>query len=67
MKLTGTNLRTARSRFIALGGTVTYARRTGEEKFSHPALERSVKVNARRKDAGRELTQMIHRIERARP
>lgn len=64
-KFTGANLRDARAEFTALGGSVCNIRRTGEDIYSHPAVERTVRVNSRRKDTPRALSQMIVKITRS--
>lgn len=44
------------------GGVVADIRRTGELKFSHPAMIRTIRVNKRRKDAPREVTKWLRRL-----
>ena len=66
-KFTGSNLRDVTAAFRALGGSVCNIRRTGEDIYSHPAAERTVRVNSRRKDAPRALSQMIVKIGRRAP
>jgi hypothetical protein len=48
----------------ALGIRVTSVRRTGEIRFSFPGLERSVRVNGRRKDAPLALIKFINDVLR---
>jgi hypothetical protein len=55
------NLRDAKKWWIALGGTVTYPRRTGEALFHHPLVGR-VRVDNRRKDSPRELVTKLRRL-----
>jgi hypothetical protein len=62
----GMNLRTARRIWVDLGGIVYDRRRSGEEVYTHPLIARPITVNKRRKDAPRELTAAISRIESAR-
>lgn len=50
---------------IQLGGTVEPVRRTGELRFSHPAADKTVRVNGRRKDAPRQLTTWLKHLVRA--
>ena len=58
------SLRHARRIWESLGGRVEDVRRTGEERYSHPGLSRSIKVNKRRKDVPRKLFAAIKRIEK---
>ncbi len=44
---------------IALGGTVSCLRRTGEIVYEHPALASRPRANGRRKDAPRCLTRFV--------
>lgn len=63
----GKNLRPARRMWLDLGGIVYDRRRSGEEVYIHRLIKRPITVNKRRKDAPRELTAAIARIQRARP
>jgi hypothetical protein len=57
------NLRHARKEWIRCGGRVVDVRRTGEERYSHPSLERPITVNKRRKDPPRNLLKALRRIK----
>lgn len=48
-----------------LGATVAPVRRTGEVRVSHPAVIKSVRVNARRKEPSRALTVFLKRVQEA--
>ena len=61
------NLRNIRDLWTSAGGIVEDIRRTGEERFSHPRLERPVKVNKRRKDCPRKLLSALRAIEAQTP
>jgi len=50
---------------IAIGGTISCLRRTGEIVYEHPALEGRPRANGRRKDAPRRLTQFVMDVIRA--
>jgi hypothetical protein len=60
----GINRRLLDQRVLALGGTVTPIRRTGEVQYSHPALPERPRADGRRKDAPRHLVAFVHRVER---
>lgn len=62
MTLSGWNLRDALAFARRLGCEIHCPRRTGELRVSHPSQRRSVRVNARRKDAPRELTTFLRRV-----
>jgi len=55
-------LRKARELWKRLGGSVEDVPRTGEERYSHPDLQRSIKVNKRRKDAPRKLVSALRHL-----
>ena len=59
---TAPSLRETRELWKSLGGAVKDIRRTGEERYSHHSLPRSIKVNKRRKDAPRKLVTALRRI-----
>lgn len=58
----GINLRKVRKIWEMSGGTVSDRRRTGEEVFSHPLVERPIVVNKRRKDSPRKLSATLRRL-----
>ena len=59
----GMNLREFEREFRALDGSVTPKRGTGERVYTHPLMQRRPRVNARRKDAPRDLTLFGMEIE----
>lgn len=59
---TAPNLRNTRKLWRNFGGDVEDVRRTGEERYSHPSIERPIKVNKRRKDTPRKLVAALRRI-----
>lgn len=62
----GINRRDYIDRVVALGGTVTEVRRTGEVTVRHPVMgHRHVILNVRRKDVSRSATHFLFRIEQA--
>ena len=48
---------------MALGGTVTILRRTGDIRYDHPLILETARGNVRRKDAPRSLTAFVQRVE----
>lgn len=46
------------------GGTIESVRRTGEKRFLHPAIERSLRINARRHDVPAKLLSNLNHINR---
>ncbi len=44
------------------GGTVRHVRRTGEKRYTHPALPQPIAVNGRRRDVPRKLRSAMRRI-----
>lgn len=62
----GMSLREAKCLWCRIGGTIAPVRRTGEEKYWHPALRRWIKVSVRRKDAPRALVAALRNVERVR-
>jgi hypothetical protein len=56
------SLRKARKLWRECGGEAADIPRTGEERYSHPALERPITVNKRKKQAPRKLTSALRRI-----
>lgn len=56
------DLRRARKLWMEYGGTVEDVRRTGEERYLHPAEPKPIKVNKRRKDTPRKLLSALRRI-----
>lgn len=56
------DLRSARKLWLELGGSVEDVRRTGEERYVHPAEAKPIKVNKRRKDTPRKLLTALRRI-----
>jgi hypothetical protein len=60
--LTGIDTRKAIRIAIELGCCVEHVRRTGEQRVSHPGIARRVRINARRRDAGRQLTTFLHHV-----
>jgi len=59
---TALSLRKARELWKRLGGSAEDIPRTGEERYSHPYLPRSIKVNKRRKDAPRKLVSALRHL-----
>lgn len=57
----GMNLNEALRAACELGCQVKAVRRTGEIRVRHPMLPRYVRVNIRRKDCPRELTQFLRK------
>ena len=47
---------------VRLGCHVEAVRRTGEVRITHPAWSRSVLINNRRKDVGRQLVTLLRRL-----
>lgn len=62
--LSGRNRREIDELFRNLGGEITELRRTGENLYRHPLLPKPVRVNRRRKDAPRSLSQAVHQLLR---
>ena len=60
----GMNLRDFEREFLAVEGLIVSVRRTGERRYSHPLISRRPRINGRRKDAPRDLTQFAMEIER---
>ena len=60
--MSGRDLRKSRELWKKLGGSVQDIRGTGEERYSHPKIERPIKVNKRRKDSPRKLTTTLRRL-----
>ena len=58
------SLRHVRRLWIKSGGDFDDVRRTGEERYTHPSLERPITVNKRRKDTPRKLVTALRRIAR---
>lgn len=59
-------LREFEAAFRALGGEIKHVRRTGERRYSHPALPgRHLTAGARRRDASRALVGFGLRVVRA--
>lgn len=58
----GISLRDARTEWLKLGGRVRDVRATGEERYSHLFMERTIRVKKRRKDAPRKLVVALRRI-----
>ena len=58
----GANLRHTLREAESMGCRVATIRRTGELRISHPAIDRTVKLNGRRKDTPRALTCFLRRI-----
>lgn len=56
------SMREARGLWKELGGTVCHVRRTGEERYSHPRVQRPITVNSRRKQATRKLITALRRL-----
>lgn len=59
---TGINRQEALRWARRLGCRVEPVRRTAEVRVVHDGIGRSIRINARRKDAGRELTTFLHRV-----
>lgn len=49
-------------RWRAKGGRVEKVRRTGEVRYTHPALPKPIRANGRRKDVPRKLTTAFGKI-----
>lgn len=64
---TAPSLRETRKLWRCLAGEVLDIRRTGEERYSHPNIDRPITVNKRRKDAPRKLITALRRIADWRP
>ncbi len=45
-----------------LGGTISPVRRTGENRYSHPAFQSTVRTNARRCDVPAKLLSRINQL-----
>lgn len=60
----GINLSHLIRRAPAIGIQVSNVRRTGELRFSHAGLRKTVRINGRRKDAPRALTAYFAAAER---
>lgn len=56
------DLRRVRKLWIEHGGTVDDVRRTGEERYVHPARSKPITVNKRRKDTPRKLLSALRQI-----
>lgn len=56
------DLRQFKKFFRTIGGQVEEIDGTGEERFWHPSMDRTIRVNARRKDVPRSLTVYAKRI-----
>ena len=59
----GKNLAALVRRAPEIGIAVNPVRRTGELRFSHPAMHNTVRVNGRRKDSPRALTAFFTNVE----
>lgn len=59
----GANRRPVLRAALNLGCTARYVRRTGEIIVSHPAVERSVRISANRKDSPRALTGLLRAVQ----
>lgn len=59
----GKNLAALVRRAPEIGIAVNPVRRTGELRFSHPAMNNTVRVNGRRKDSPRALTTFFIHVE----
>lgn len=59
------NRREVERRVLELGGTVEPVNRTGEHRYSHPAVPRKVVHNCRRKDASRQALVWLRHVEEA--
>lgn len=59
----GVKVRDIARRLTALGGAVCNVRRTGEVRYSHPRIARTVRVNGRKCDATRELIGFVRDVE----
>lgn len=60
----GINLAAFNRGFLDLGGTIISVNGTGEHRYIHPILPRRPRVNARRKDAPRDLVRFGLQVER---
>ena len=60
----GVNFRTALRLARSLGASVEEPRRTGEVRFRHGLMERSVLASGRRKDAPRAVTGWLRELAR---
>ena len=58
----GLSLRMARVIWRSFGGQVENVCGSGEERYSHPLVERPITVNKRRKDAPKKLIVALRRI-----
>lgn len=59
----GANRRAALRAALDLGCTTCHVRRTGEIIVTHPAVERSVRISANRKDSPRALTGLLRAVQ----
>lgn len=55
----GMNLRAALRTWIDLQGTIDIYPGIGELKLTHPALDRPLRINGRRKDSPRAVTKQL--------
>ncbi len=60
----GINRRALDDLFRKLGGSIDTVHKTGEIVYTHPLVPWKARANGRRKDAPRQLVQLIHRVER---
>ena len=61
----GMSLREFEAAFRDMGGEIEHVRRTGERRYTHPALpEKHLTCNGRRRDASRALVGFGLRVER---
>lgn len=58
----GTSLRNCVSLALQLGCDVESVKGTGETRFGHPSVGKSVRVNGRRKDAPLSLISWLNRL-----
>jgi len=64
VSLSGINRRNALQLARHLGCEIQPVRGTGELRVFHPDLPRPVRINARRKDAGRALSKALRQLAR---
>ena len=50
--------------WVLLGGSIKSIRRTGENRYEHPAFAHPLRLNGRRKDTPAKLTSRINQVIR---
>ena len=66
LALYGTNRKEIERLLLALGGAVHWVRRTGDRRYTHPAVGGiGVKANGRRKDSTRLVVAFVREVQKA--